>query len=126
MRKVAVLRVEQDKRISQELLSHLALLRRDVWESVSIGPGRSRVEETTQAILSSQVAVLLVSANWFSDPLVEYILPMLLIHESIGKTYIIPFLTRPCLYKSSRLACLSPRNTLSVSISSKYVKSQTR
>src|SRR5579863_8972508 len=93
----------QDVALAGELLAHLRPLERfaglDVWSDARIRAGDETRREIERAIDEADVALLLLSSDFFaSDGLVEVEVPQLLERHRAGKLRVIPVLLRSCLW----------------------------
>lgn len=93
----------KDQALAEELLGHLRPLERfaglDVWSDVRIKAGDETRREIQRAIDQADVALLLLSSDFFaSDGLVEREVPRLLERHRAGQLRVIPVLLRSCLW----------------------------
>ena len=103
----------RDRRLSEGLSPRLSWLTEQgiaIWDNALLSPGLNVIEETVQAVLSAEVAILLVSIDWFQDPLMKQVEPLLLAGARESGLHLVPVLLRPCLYSSSALAHFPPVN----------------
>ncbi|MCB0164441.1 MAG: TIR domain-containing protein, partial [Anaerolineae bacterium] len=73
---------QQDEAEKEQLLAHLNVLRQsggiDVWSEDRISYGSDREAAISAAMAEAKVAILLLSANFFSaDDLIEQVVPQL-------------------------------------------------
>jgi hypothetical protein len=88
----------RDKILSKGLLTYLKLLSSKgihVWDSASLEPGLNVIEETKQAATFAHIAILLLSIDFFNDPLISEIEPLLLYRVRHDGLHLIPILLRP-------------------------------
>ncbi len=93
----------KDQALAEELLGHLRPLERfaglDVWSDARIRAGDDGRREIARAIQEANVALLLLSADFFaSDGLVEVEVPQLLERHRAGQLRVVPVLLRSCLW----------------------------
>lgn len=103
----------QDKRLSEGLVSRLNWLTQRgmvVGGSGLIIPGQNVLEEMIKALLSSRVAILLMSIDWLLDPLMQTLEPLLLERANSGELHVLPVLLRPFPSFSSTFAHIAPIN----------------
>lgn len=105
-RKVFISYSHADTRWLERLRVHLTPLEREgiieLWVDTKIQAGMKWKEEIQNAIDSSTVAVVLVSADFLaSDFIAEHELPKLLLHAKKGGTTILPLIVAPCLFEGS-------------------------
>jgi hypothetical protein len=105
-RKVFISYSHADTRWLERLRVHLTPLEREgiieLWVDTKIQAGMKWKEEIQNAIDSSTVAVVLVSADFLaSDFISEHELPKLLFHAKRGGTTILPLIVAPCLFEGS-------------------------
>ena len=98
-----------DKAYVDKLLRHLHVLERvadfDVWSDRNIEPGEDWQKKIQTQLENSQVAILLVSANYLaSEWIAQKELPALLEHASQRGLRILPLLVSPSLWKHTPLA----------------------
>ncbi len=94
----------QDVALAGELLRHLEVVQRfagvDIWTDARIRAGDDTRQEIQRAIEQADVALLLLSADFFaSDGLVEVDVPQFLERHRAGKLRVIPVLLRSCLWE---------------------------
>ena len=105
-RKVFISYSHADVRWVERLRVHLKPLERegiiDLWVDTKIQAGMRWKEEIQNAIDSSTVAIVLISADFLaSDFISEHELPKLLFHAKKGGTTILPLIVAPCLFEGS-------------------------
>lgn len=77
----------------------------ELWDDTKIMAGARRKDELQEALYTSRVAVVLVSAEFLaSDFISEHVLPKLLSRAAYGGTTIIPIIISPCLFDRSELS----------------------
>lgn len=94
----------KDKRYLDRLLVHLKPLERhrhiDTWSDIRIQSAERWRDEIQEALLSSQVGILLVSADFLaSDFITSNELPPLLLRAEQNKCQILPIVVGPCLFQ---------------------------
>ncbi len=94
----------QDVALAGELLRHLEVAQRfggvDIWTDTRIRAGDDTRREIQRAIAQADVALLLLSADYFaSDGLVEREVPQLLERHRAGQLRVIPIVLRSCLWE---------------------------
>src|SRR3954470_24230591 len=94
----------KDIALAEELLGHLRPLQLfaggDVWTDARIRAGDETRREIQRAIDQADVALLLLSADFFaSDGLIEREIPQLLERHRSGRLRVIPVLLRSCLWE---------------------------
>jgi len=81
----------------------------DFWDDTKIAAGTLWKDEILEAICTSRVAILLLSADFIaSDFISEHILPRLLSRAEYGGTTILPLILSPCLLDGSGLDIFQP------------------
>ncbi len=105
-RKVFISYSHADTKWLERLRVHLTPLEREgiieLWVDTKIQAGMKWKEEIQNAIDSSTVAVVLISADFLaSDFISEHELPKLLLHAKRGGTTILPLIVAPCLFEGS-------------------------
>lgn len=95
---------------------HLKLIERegflDCWDDTKIAPGDTWKDTILEALKSSKVAVLLISAHFLaSDFIAKYELPTLLSRAASGGTTILPIIVSPCLFERTELRKFQTVNT---------------
>jgi len=105
-RKVFVSYSHKDTEWLERLQVHLKPLERegilDIWADTKIIAGMQWREEIQNAIESSTVAIVLVSADFLaSDFIEEHELPKILSRAKTGGTTILPVIVSPCLFVGS-------------------------
>jgi hypothetical protein len=74
----------------------------DCWNDTRIAPGSNWQEEIRQALASTKVAVLLISADFLaSDYIADHELPPLLEAAERGGAVILPVILSPCLFQET-------------------------
>jgi hypothetical protein len=105
----------EDKKLSQGLAPRLKLLAQRgivIGGSGSVTPGQNVLEEMMHALLSSRVAILLMSTDWLLDPLMRTLEPLLLERANSGDDFhLLPVRLRPFLDTSSAFAHIAPVNS---------------
>ncbi len=94
----------QDVALAGELLRHLEVVERfagvDIWTDARIPPGDDTRREIQRAIDRADVAILLLSADFFaSNLLLDVEVPQLLERHRAGKLRVIPIVLRSCLWQ---------------------------
>lgn len=94
----------EDVTLAEQLLRHLDILKRfsgvDVWSDTRIQAGDDARGEVERAIQQADVALLLLSADFFaSDFLQEVEVPRLLERHRSGELRVIPVLLRSCVWE---------------------------
>ena len=121
-RKVFISYSHKDAKWLERIRVHLTPLERegiiDLWDDTKIRAGMNWREELQKAIVSSTVALVLISANFLaSDFIAEHELPQLLLRAKVGGTTVLPLIISPCMFVSSGMdefqAVNSPENPLS-------------
>jgi hypothetical protein len=107
---------EHDRRFLNELHVHLDQYVQagtvEYWDNTKILPGAQWQKEMNQALQSTKVAVLLVSASFLADPSpLQQKLFSLLPSAEEGGTRIFCVIVRPCAFEDSPLARFRPVNT---------------
>lgn len=103
---------QADEAEKQQLLAHLNVLRQagrlDLWSEARIPPGANREAALNAAVDQAKVAILLLSANFFSDEkLIETVVRPLLDRHAKNELTLIPLLARACAWQADgRLAGL--------------------
>lgn len=122
-RKVFVSYSHNDARWLERLRIHLKPIERegiiDLWDDTKIAAGIQWKGAISEALETSKVAVLLISADFLaSDFIAEHELPMLLTQAEAGGTTILPVIISPCLFDRTALSTFqtvnSPKKPLSV------------
>jgi hypothetical protein len=81
----------------------------DFWDDTKIAAGTLWKDEISEAICTSRVAILLLSADFIaSDFISEHVLPRLLSRAESGGTTILPLIISPCLLNGSGLDTFRP------------------
>lgn len=106
---------QKDARHAKLLQSHLAgcqhACQLAIWDDSRIPPGSPWQQEIAVALKAAQVAILLLSADFFASRfLTTQELPALLAAAQAGGTRLLPVIVRPCLYEESPLAPFQPCN----------------
>ena len=126
-RKVFISYSHKDTRWLDRLRVHLKPIERegiiDLWDDTKIAAGVQWKGAIFEALETSKVAVLLISADFLaSDFIAEHELPTLLSQAASGGTVIIPIIISPCLFHGTALSTFQavsspkkPLSTLSVS-----------
>jgi TIR domain len=104
--KVFVSYSHRDRKWLDRLLVHLKPLERagylDVWEDSRIAPGTTWKEEIDNALRASQIAVLLISADFLaSDFIADNEVPQLLLNAHERGTIIMPVIVSPSRFLQS-------------------------
>jgi TIR domain len=122
-RKVFVSYSHKDARWLERLRVHLKPIERDgiieLWDDTKITAGVQWKGAIREALETSRVAVLLISADFLaSDFIAEHELPMLLTQAALGGTIILPVIVSPCLFNGTALSTFqtvnSPKKPLSI------------
>lgn len=91
-----------DKRWLGAMKQHFKFLRDqiDLWDDTQIRPGQIWREEIQQALERADIAILLISADFFNSDYIELNeLPPLLKAADQRGTKILSLIVRPCLFK---------------------------
>jgi TIR domain len=122
-RKVFVSYSHTDARWLERLRVHLKPIERegivDLWDDTKIAAGIQWKGAISEALETSKVAVLLISADFLaSDFIAEHELPTLLTQAEAGGTTILPVIVSPCLFDRTALSAFQtvnvPKKPLSV------------
>lgn len=94
----------KDLALTKDLLDHLKLLERfagvDVWSDARLRAGDAARQEIERAILHADVALLLLSSDFFgSNGLMDIEVPLLLERHRRGTLRVIPVLLRSCVWE---------------------------
>lgn len=108
MQKVVISYSQDDSRWLEMLKTHLALLVRqqvvDLWDDTRIETGVRWEQAISDALNAADLALLLVSKNFFSSHFImHYELPLILQRYSRGQLSLLPLILSPCLYSQSPL-----------------------
>lgn len=115
MRRIFIGYSTQDKKWMERLQSHLKPIERDglidPWDETRIQPGEHCLEAMRRVIAAADVAVLLLSVDFFaSDFIARDIFPLLAAAEAKG-TFVLPVIIRACDYANLQgLSHLRPFN----------------
>jgi|SRR5579859_1906453 len=103
---------QQDRQYAQRFITQLGSCPHiDLWHEACLSAGSLWKRELDLALNSSQVAVVLVSADLLATPLITtHQLPQLLDAAQSRGTRIIPVILRACLFEESPLAVFRPLN----------------
>lgn len=108
VQKVVISCSRDDSRWLESLKTHLAPLERqqavDLWDDTRIAPGARREQAITDTLNAANIAILLVSKNFFAAQFImHYELPSILRRCSQGQLTLLPLILSPCLYDQSPL-----------------------
>ncbi|BCL80468.1 TIR domain-containing protein [Ktedonobacteria bacterium brp13] len=114
-RKVFISYSHENDEWLKRLRVHLKLIERegiiDLWDETKIAAGMQWRGAILEAMRTSKVAVLLISAEFLaSDFIVEHELPTLLTQAASGGTIILPVIVSPCLFHRTKLSNFKPIN----------------
>jgi nucleoside phosphorylase len=114
-RKVFISYSHKDTRWLDRLRVHLKPIERegiiDLWDDTKIAAGVQWKGAIFEALETSKVAVLLISADFLaSDFIAEHELPTLLSQAASGGTVIIPIIISPCLFHGTALSAFQAVN----------------
>jgi DNA polymerase III delta prime subunit len=94
---------------------HLAPYQLDIWDRTRIKPSTPWQTEMKQALATTKVAIVLVSADFLAeDFIIEHELAPLLEAAEQGDTHIVPVIVSPCAFEQSDLACYQSLNSPTV------------
>ncbi len=83
----------------------------DIWDDTRIGSGADWDKEIKEALATTRVAVLLVSANFLSsDFILDHELPCLLEARQKGEIRLLQFILRPCAFHRTPLYVYQAEN----------------
>jgi hypothetical protein len=107
--RVLVSYARNDAAFFEELSVHLSILQRkgliQLWHEGRISAGDAWADAITSQIHSSDIFLLLVSADFLASDFVwDRELPLILKRQQEGKATVIPIIIRPCLWIESPLA----------------------
>ena len=107
--KVLVSYARHDAAFFEELSAHLSILQRkgliQLWHEGRISAGDAWADAIASEIRSSDIFLLLVSADFLASDFVwDRELPLILKRQQEGKATVIPIILRPCLWLESPLA----------------------
>lgn len=107
--KVLVSYARADAAFFEELSAHLSILQRkgliQFWHEGRIRAGEAWADAISSQIHSSDIFILLVSANFLASDFVwGHELPLILKRQQEGKATVISIILRPCLWQESPLA----------------------
>lgn len=82
-----------------------------IWDASLLAAGSRWKDELAQALVTTQFAVLLISADFLASSfIITHELPRLLKMAQSGGTLILPVILSPCLFEESSLAVFQPVN----------------
>jgi TIR domain/ATPase family associated with various cellular activities (AAA) len=115
-RKVFISYSHKDARWLERLRIHLKPVERDgivdLWDDTKIAVGIQWKEAILEALETSKVAVLIISADFLaSDFIAEHELPTLLAQAESGGTAILPIIVSPCLFRKTALNAFQAVNS---------------
>src|SRR5690349_7201909 len=95
----------KDRALAKELLDHLRPLQRfanlDVWSDARLRAGDETRREIDRAIGQADLALLLLSADFFAaDTLLDVEVPKLMEKHRHGSLKVVPVLLRSCLWEA--------------------------
>ena len=100
MPKVFISYSHKDEVVKDFLISHLNVLKLDVWDDRKIEAGENWFLEIEKAIASAKIAVLLISRNFLTSKFIEEEeIPRLLEQRQNKGLIVIPFIIEPCAWK---------------------------
>jgi TIR domain len=107
--KVLVSYARADVAFFEEISAHLSILQRkgliQLWHEGRISAGEAWADANWSEIQSSDIFILLVSADFLASGFVwDCELPLILKRQQEGKATVIPIIIRPCLWLGSPLA----------------------
>ncbi|MEO6892813.1 MAG: NACHT domain-containing protein [Ktedonobacteraceae bacterium] len=112
--RVFICYIDDDDRYRRLLRTHLALLARkgliELWDRTDITPGTDALRAVERAIEASNVAIVLVSANFLVSKVADDELPRLLAAKEARGLSIWPVLVNRCGFELSPLAPFYPVN----------------
>lgn len=116
-RKVFISYSHKDARWLERLRVHLKPIERegiiDLWDDTKIAAGIQWKGAILEALETSRVAVLLISADFLaSDFIAEHELPTLLAQVASGGTVILPVIISPCLFEGTALSTFQAVNSI--------------
>lgn len=127
--KVFVSYSHKDTRWLERLRIHMKPIERegiiDLWDDKKIAAGIQWKGAILEALQTSKVAVLLISADFLaSDFIAEHELPTLLTQAALGGTVILPIIVSPCLFSTTALSAFQSINSPDTPLSSLQVSKQ--
>src|SRR5260370_19068857 len=101
----------EDKSLRDRLVKHLSLLKRQGhisdWSDQNVKPGQERKKEINKNLLSADIILLLVSANFLATNYCETSeVEMAMRRHDAGDAWVIPILVRPVDWETSSIVKL--------------------
>lgn len=123
--KIIISFVREDRDLKDELLKHLTFLRHkniDIWSANDIRPGEDPRMRFQQELERSDIALLLISADYIASEHVKTIELTSIFEQKERGLRVVPILGRPCIWESDpRIAHAKPlpENGLAISLHEK-------
>ena len=113
-RKIFISYSRVDEKWKEIVVKHLKLLPNiDIWDDSRIDGGARWFQEIKEALISSKIAILLISADFLTSRFIgENEVPPLLERHERGEVIIFPIILRPCFWELTWVADFNvrPRN----------------